>query len=168
MSKWIFKVLEMSSLFFTALIAWCITFPIHKSLALPSVTQKLPADTYAFTHSRNTEPWPVWLSCLKHRPIHQNVAGSIPSQSIFLGCMFDPHLGSLWEATNRCFSSSLMFLFLFLSLALSHALSTPAPSLPLTSPSLPPFLLFLKQWKKCPEVRIRKFFLRNTENLTVF
>ena len=48
-----------------------------------------------------------WLSWLEHCPIRQKVVGSIPSQGTYLGCRFDPQLGYVWEATNRCFSFSL-------------------------------------------------------------
>ena len=39
-------------------------------------------------------------SWLEHDPIHQKVAGSIPGQGTYLGCGFDCQLGSIWEATN--------------------------------------------------------------------
>ena len=59
-----------------------------------------------------------WLSWLEHRPIHQNVAGSICGQGTYPGCGFDPQSGHIREATNRCFSLTSMFLSLppFLSL----------------------------------------------------
>ena len=56
-----------------------------------------------------------WLSWLKQGPIHQNAVGSIPSQVTYLGCGFDPWWGHVWEATDQCFSLTLMFLFLSLS-----------------------------------------------------
>ena len=55
----------------------------------------------------------------------QKIAGSIIGQGTDLGCGFDPLLGHVWEATDRCFSFS--------------------PSLPLTHPALP---LLLKAMKK--------------------
>ena len=36
-----------------------------------------------------------WLSWLEHRPVHQKIAGLIPSQGIYLGCGFDPCLERL-------------------------------------------------------------------------
>ena len=45
-----------------------------------------------------------WLSWLEHCPIHQKVAGSIPSQGTFLGCRSDPWSGHIGEATDQCFS----------------------------------------------------------------
>ena len=48
-----------------------------------------------------------WLIWLEHRPIHQKVGGSIPSQGTCLGYGFNPWLGYIWEATDRCFSLSL-------------------------------------------------------------
>ena len=44
--------------------------------------------------------WLTGLEC----PIHQKVAGSIPSQSTYLGCGFNPQLGAVQEETSRCFS----------------------------------------------------------------
>ena len=41
-----------------------------------------------------------WLSWLEHHPLHQKVAGSIPSQGTYLGGRFDPWLGHVREATN--------------------------------------------------------------------
>ena len=49
---------------------------------------------------------------MEHRPVHQKVAGSIPSQGTHLGCRFDPPLGCVWEATNGCFSLTSKFLSL--------------------------------------------------------
>lgn len=31
-----------------------------------------------------------WLTWLKHRPVHQEITGSIPAQVIYLGWRFDP------------------------------------------------------------------------------
>ena len=42
----------------------------------------------------------VWLSWLQHCPVHQKVAGSIPSQDTYLGCGFDPQSGQAQEATD--------------------------------------------------------------------
>ena len=50
-----------------------------------------------------------WLSWLEHRPIHQDVAGSILGQGTYLGCMFGPRLGCVRKATDWCFSLSLPF-----------------------------------------------------------
>ena len=64
-----------------------------------------------------------WLSWLKHCPIYQKFAGSIPGpvpgQGTYLGCRFDPWSGHEWEATSQ-------------SLSLC-----PAPSLPLSLKSIP-------------------------------
>ena len=57
------------------------------------------------------------LSWLQHHPVHQKAAGSIPGQGTHLACGFNPWLGHLWEATDRCFS--LISIFLFLSPFLS-------------------------------------------------
>ena len=50
----------------------------------------------------------------------EKLAGLLPSQSTCLGCRFDPRSGRIWEATDLCFSLTLMFLSLspspFLSL----------------------------------------------------
>ena len=45
-------------------------------------------------------------------PYMKNVVGSIPTHGTYLGCGFDSWLGRLWEATNQCFSLTLMFLSL--------------------------------------------------------
>ena len=62
------------------------------------------------------ESWPGWLSWLDLHSIHQRVAGFIPSQDTYIDCGFSPPLGCLWEATNRCFSITSVFLSPFLSL----------------------------------------------------
>ena len=49
-----------------------------------------------------------WLCWLEHHPLHQNVVGSIPGQGTHLGFQFDPLLGRIREATNQCFSLSLL------------------------------------------------------------
>ena len=53
------------------------------------------------------------LSWLEHCPVHQKVAGSVPSQGTNLGCRFDPQSQCVWEATDwclsRCLSLSLSF-----------------------------------------------------------
>ena len=41
-----------------------------------------------------------WLSWLEHRPIHQKIVCSIPSQSTYQGCGFDLQLGCTWETAN--------------------------------------------------------------------
>ena len=51
----------------------------------------------------------VWLSWL-------SVTGSILVWDICLGCGFGPWLGCVQEATDRCFSLTLMFLPLSFSL----------------------------------------------------
>ena len=62
-----------------------------------------------------------WLSFLEHCPVHLKVTGSIPGQGTYLGCKFDPQSGCIWEATNRYFSLTLMFLSLSLSLPSSFS-----------------------------------------------
>ena len=67
------------------------------------------------------EPWPgslVGWTRWFGRPIDQKVMGSIPSQGIYLDCMFNLQSGSVQEETDWCFSLTLTFLFLSLSLPL--------------------------------------------------
>ena len=45
-----------------------------------------------------------WLSWLEHYPMHQKVAGSIPSQSAYLRWGFNPWWGCVQEAIDQCFS----------------------------------------------------------------
>ena len=59
-----------------------------------------------------------WFRWLEHLPIHQNVGGSIPSQVTYLGCMFNSWSRCVWEATNQCFSLTLILLSLPLPLFL--------------------------------------------------
>ena len=61
---------------------------------------------------------------------NQSFDGSIPSQSTFLDCGFNPWSRHIWEATHWCFSLTSMFL------------------------SLPPSLSKINE--KCPRVRIKK------------
>ena len=58
----------------------------------------------------------VLLSHLKRCPMHQKVSGSIPGQDTYVGCGFPHSLGCVWEATDQCFSLTLMFLSLLFSL----------------------------------------------------
>ena len=51
--------------------------------------------------------------------MHQKVAGSVPSQGMYLGCGFDPWSGCVREATSRCFSHIIVFLFFSLLLPFS-------------------------------------------------
>ena len=60
-----------------------------------------------------------WVAQLECHPAHQKVVGSISNQSICLGCGLDLWPRCVWEATDRCFSLTSMFLFLSLSLSLS-------------------------------------------------
>ena len=53
-----------------------------------------------------------WLSWVECPPVHSKVAGSFPGQGTHLVCRFDPQSGHMQEATNRCFSPTLMFLSL--------------------------------------------------------
>ena len=64
---------------------------------------------------------------IEHRPVNQNVAGSIPSQStaqLVPGQRARSPVGGMQEATNLCFTHTLMFLslspFLPLSLTISE------------------------------------------------
>ena len=75
-----------------------------------------------------------WLSWLEHCPIHQKVAGSIPSQGTYVGSTFNPQSGSIWEATYVSFS-----------LSLSHSLSL---SLFLKSINMPSVRIFFKKRHK--------------------
>ena len=49
---------------------------------------------------------------------NRKIAGSIPNQDTYLGCL-DPRPPVLQEATDRCFSVTLLFISLPLSLPLS-------------------------------------------------
>ena len=69
-------------------------------------------------------PWLVWLSLLEHHPINQMVVGSIPGQSTYPRCGFNPHLGHVQEGNQSVFNLSL-------SLPLPLSLSLP-PLLPLS------------------------------------
>ena len=46
------------------------------------------------------KPFLVWLSWLEHGPIHQKIKGSIPHQSTYLGCGFNPQLVHTSETSN--------------------------------------------------------------------
>ena len=65
-----------------------------------------------------------WFSWLEHCPIHQKIVGLIPVQGICLGCRFDPRLGQVQEATNRCFSHTDMCVCVSLSFSLSLSLKS--------------------------------------------
>ena len=57
---------------------------------------------------------------VEHCSLNQKAASSIPGQGTCLGYWPGPRVGGVQEATNRCFSCTLMFLFLsFSSLSLS-------------------------------------------------
>lgn len=43
------------------------------------------------------QPWPVWLSWLKHHPHTKGSQVSIPGQGTYIGCEFDPGLGTYWK-----------------------------------------------------------------------
>ena len=47
-----------------------------------------------------------------HCPENRKVTSLIPSQGTCLGCGFGPQLGRVQEATNQCFSLTVMFLYL--------------------------------------------------------
>ena len=68
---------------------------------------------------KNFPPWLVWLRWLEQHPVDGKVAGSIPVQGTYLGCVFDPLSRHRWKAANWCFSLTTMFLSLPLSLSLS-------------------------------------------------
>ncbi|KAF6125283.1 hypothetical protein HJG60_009802 [Phyllostomus discolor] len=48
--------------------------------------------------------------------MYQKIVGTIPGQGTYPGFRFSPWLGHIWEAANRCFSHTLMFLLFFLKL----------------------------------------------------
>ena len=50
--------------------------------------------------------------------MHQHVASLIPGLGTHLHCGFNPRLERIWEATDRCFSLTLMFDSLSLPLPL--------------------------------------------------
>ena len=79
-----------------------------------------------------TQPRPVWLSWLEHRPVDWKVTGLILSYSICPGYRFHSRLGQVQEGNQ------LMFLSLPLSPSFFLSLST------------------LKQWQKSPWVMIKK------------
>ena len=61
-------------------------------------------------------PWAAWpVGCLAKRKI----AGLIPGQGTCLGCGPGSRLGGMWEASDQCFSLTLMFLSLSPSLPLA-------------------------------------------------
>ena len=60
-----------------------------------------------------------WLSWLEGHPTHQKVGSWIPSQGTHLACRFSPQYGQVWEATNRCFSFTSVFLSLPVSLKIN-------------------------------------------------
>ena len=51
-----------------------------------------------------------WLSCSDHHPVHRKVLGSIPSQWTCPSCRFSPQSGCIQEATDWCFSHTLISL----------------------------------------------------------
>ena len=66
---------------------------------------------------KNNLPALVGVAHLVPHPIHQKDTGSIPSQGMSLGCRFGTRWGHVQEATNQCFSFTVMFFSLSLSLA---------------------------------------------------
>ena len=67
--------------------------------------------------------WPLWLSWLECCPVDQMVVASVPSQSMYLGCGFNPWPGHIQEGSQSvllsCIDVSLPFsLSLCLSLSL--------------------------------------------------
>ena len=49
-----------------------------------------------------------WLRWLENHSVDQKFAGLIPGQDTCLGCGFVPQSSCMWEATNWCFSLSLL------------------------------------------------------------
>ena len=84
-----------------------------------SETNTLLSNLYVIYFKRELIALVGWLNWLEHHPIHQKIAGLIPSQETYLGCVFDPMSGHIWEATNRCFCHINVSLSLSLSLSLS-------------------------------------------------
>ena len=65
------------------------------------------------TDKEHPDGWLIWL---ERRPVH---LASSPGQGIYLGCGFDPQMGHVPEAIDRCFSLSFSLLIsLLLSLSL--------------------------------------------------
>ena len=60
-----------------------------------------------------------WYVSVGHCPSKQNLAGSIPGQGTCLGCRLGPQSERVWEATDKCFSLTSIFLSLSPSLPLS-------------------------------------------------
>ena len=52
----------------------------------------------------------IWF---EHLTMHTKVAGSLPSQSTYLGFKFNPQSGYLQEATDGCFLLSLKSINIF-------------------------------------------------------
>ena len=52
-----------------------------------------------------------WLSCLECHPVHQKVVGSIPWLRHIPRLQVPSWSGRVWEATNQCFSLTLVSLF---------------------------------------------------------
>lgn len=61
---------------------------------------KMWADKLMASEKKREESWPVLLNWLEHGPMHQNMAGSIPSQGIHPCFRFDPLSEHVWKATN--------------------------------------------------------------------
>ena len=68
--------------------------------------------TYTHTHT-HTQALASVVQLVGASSCNQKVAGSIPSQGTCLGCKFNPQSRYIWEATNRCFFFTSMFLSLF-------------------------------------------------------
>ena len=107
---------------------------LFQGLGICNLETQLGKNTEVFQSRKQSEKF-LWqevfswalarlLSWLEHRPVNQNVTGSIHSQGTYLGCGFHPWLGHIWEATDRCFLHRCLSVSLYLSL----------------SPSLFPFL----------------------------
>ena len=66
-------------------------------------------------------PRPLWLSRLERCPVHRKAVGLIPGQRTYPGPGFDPLLGCLGKAANRCFSLFFLPALFPLSLSKSNA-----------------------------------------------
>ena len=91
----------------------------------------------------NNSPSPVWLSWLEYHPIDQKVIDSIPSQGTYSGCWFKPQSVRVQEGNQSMFLAHTDVSFFF---------CLPHPS--------------KSNEKKCPQVSIKNFFFKKTNNST--
>ena len=115
-----------------------LCFPTHPkgSKTLRALPRSGPPEGAFKEHANppcsNTEKWrclketfgPNWCGSVgwssSHKATKQKVASSIPSQGTCLGFRFGPQLGRVQEATDQCFSLTLMLLSLSPSLPFSQ------------------------------------------------